>query len=114
MERAGHSQCRSLLQLNTARTIYVLVHTDTSNYNRMFLDFRAAALETGSLLLYRVIQHQGQGGKDINLMVCSLRRNVDCTTLISMSLVFFSSFRSINPPTDRPPYRIFQCVVRRV
>src|SRR5271154_3436672 len=27
--------------------LYVLVHTDTSNYDRIFLHFRAAALETG-------------------------------------------------------------------
>ena len=38
----------------------------------MWLDFRVAALETGDLLLYSVIEHFGCGGKDINLMVCSL------------------------------------------
>ena len=55
-----------------ANNLYVLVHTDTSNYERMWQDFRAAALETGDLLLFSVIEHQGRGGKDINLTVCSL------------------------------------------
>jgi hypothetical protein len=49
--------------------LFVLVHTDTSNYERMWPDFRAAVLETGDLLLYSAIQYLGRGGKDINLMV---------------------------------------------
>jgi hypothetical protein len=56
-----------------ANNLYVLVHTDTSNYQQMWLDFHAAALETGDLLLYSVIEHLARGGKDINLMVCYLR-----------------------------------------
>jgi hypothetical protein len=36
----------------------------------MWLGFHSAALETGSLMLYQVIDHQGRGGKDTNLMVC--------------------------------------------
>jgi hypothetical protein len=56
-----------------ANNLYVLVHTDTSNYQQMWLDFHAAALETGDLLLYSVIEHLDRGGKDINLMVYYLR-----------------------------------------
>jgi hypothetical protein len=67
--------------------LYVLVHTNTSNYDSMYDDFRAAAYETGSLLLYKVIEHQGGGGKDINFMV-------EIPSLLSVNLfsVLFSSF----------------------
>jgi hypothetical protein len=49
--------------------IYVLVHINTSQYDTMYLHFRAAAIETASLALYKIIEGQGGESKDINVMV---------------------------------------------
>jgi hypothetical protein len=90
-----------------ANNLYVLVHTDTSSYKEMWSDFHSAALETGSLMLYQVINHQGRGGKDINLMVCSVMESV------LILVVFFSPCRPIGGPTDGRAYEVFQRLIRR-